>query len=264
MKSRALLLSSCIMLAASQLAAVPEATVPMVSARANDAKDIPTKIQQALQKKPLEAGSVWDPEIFKTFPMLLDALTAYEKGQRGQQAKTIKVANRTANEIREDLKKNGFKSQKVPLVAGKGFGRITYWKKDGTRTIDRRDPDIIQMEIYYHDDGSIIRIKEQGVPHRNHPSKGPHVVKAVMLDLSKKPGKEGEPAAPDTRARNEAFKLTDDGIPVPRSPGPNGGLRRLYDRADMEADPHKAETQRNWKNEVMKLVHIPLKIKDAQ
>ncbi len=236
----------------------------IVKSRESLAKDIPGKIEEALKKKPQDAASVWDQEIFKTYPMVLEALKSYEKGERGQQVKNLKVADLTAREIREKLKKAGFKGQKVPLVAGKGFGKITFWKKDGTRTIDRRDPDIIKMEIYYHDDGSLVRIKEQGVPSRNHPSKGPHVVKAVMLDLTKKTGKEGEEAAPDTRARNEAFKLTDEGIPVPRSPGPNAGLRRLYDRAEMETDTSKAEAQRAWSRGIMKLVHIPLKFETAK
>ena len=105
-----------------------------------------------------------------------------------------------------------------------------YWLKDGGITEDINDPNLVLMDIYVHRDGSMIRIKSFGVPDASgvlEPRRMPHASKSVLKNLCK-----GKNCTQDTSFNNEAFKVTDEGFPVPKSSSPQAGLKLPYNNDD--------------------------------
>jgi hypothetical protein len=118
----------------------------------------------------------------------LDKFPASDCGAANTKLKPME--SREISDIKTDLVENGFKEVRPPTPN-------TRWPPD--------------MDIFVHDDGSLVKIKPNGdAKHFNkHGRPGPMVSKEVLTDLTES----GEAL---TEFDNVAFKVTESGKPIPR------------------------------------------------
>jgi hypothetical protein len=234
----------------------PHATRPAAGSRAalpfrqaggkKSAIRIAQGVQAAFEALPLEPWhekSVWDARVLESQPALKARLQSFLDGECGASVKTLKVAGLTREQLADLLEKKGFTEHK-PLSArrspaGSGAPRST-------------PPN--RQQIYIHPDGGIVRIKPLG--HRWHPT--PHAVKTVMYKTTPETGpgettsKEAAKIFDPTSWANEAFKVTDEGYPVPKSPKPGEGLRHPG------ADMGHPDALFGWVDAIMESAHADL------
>ena len=115
------------------------------------------------------------------------------------------------------------------------------------------------MDIYAHPDGGLVRVKPEGIPSSKYPHAVPQATKSVVYNLTSK--EEGKTF--DTRYPNEAFKVTDDGTPLPKGLSPKTGMRFIIDRKEIpkmkEADAQGARDElKGWITTIMNASHIDL------
>lgn len=179
-------------------------------------------------QEPLESTEgVWDSEVLKKEAALKKALEEYKNGKRGMQVKKLNLQDKTPAQIHEILLSTGFKHERIPL--GKGKTQKIYWKMSGEETTRATDKDLVVMDIYTHADGSSVRVKPEGIPDRKRrtPLRRPHYTKSVLINLTPKCN-EKKVCRVDTSYENEAFKLTQEGFAVPKSPRPSHGFRYIF------------------------------------
>ncbi len=171
--------------------------------------------------------SIWDADFLASDQLLATALKEFRLGKRGQLAKQIKLTGKSAHELHSWLLSKKFSHQQVPLKV-RGDDK-NYWLKDGGVTEDINDPNLVLMDIYVHKDGSMVRIKSSGIPDSSglvESRRMPHASKSVLKSLCT-----GKNCTQDTSFNNEAFKVTDEGFPLPKSPSPQAGLKLPYDNS---------------------------------
>ncbi len=161
--------------------------------------------------------SLWDPSHLDGNPKLKQAINEFNAGKRGQSLKKITV-HTTKEQLHKQLLNLDFVWSEVPLTAGKK----RYWTITGGKTKDKNAKNLVMMQIYVHQDGSMVRIKSLGVPDKSgqYPQRLPQILLGVLLDIS--------PQSPndfDTSYENEAFKVTVEGNAVPKSPSPKFGIK---------------------------------------
>ncbi|HEY5240069.1 MAG TPA: hypothetical protein VIJ22_01325 [Polyangiaceae bacterium] len=146
-------------------------------------------------------------------------LRAFETGLAGSSVRHLDLRNKTALALDDQLRELGFSHSGRPLPAPGGG----YLRQDGTRTDDADDSEVARDDVYTHRDGGMVRMRPDGVPGDLRWS-SPHAIKAVLYDATR-------PATRD----NEAFKVTNDGYPVPKTPHRSDGMVQLADREANEA-----------------------------
>jgi hypothetical protein len=146
-------------------------------------------------------------------------MRAFEAGAVGASVRHLDLRNRTALGLDDELRALGFAWARSPLRAPGGG----YLRADGARTDDPEDPDVVHEDVYTHPDGGMVRMRGDGVPgDLRHPS--PHASKSVLCDCTRPPTWD-----------NEAFKVTNDGHAVPKSPHRSDGTKQLADAEENEA-----------------------------
>ena len=205
-------------------------------------------------KNPRHEKSLWDQDYLAMHPHVLKAIQEFNQGKRGQSVKSIKLRDKDAKEIHEMVLSNGFTYKKVPLRAS--LKNRTYWLPSGQTTKDASHPDVLQMYVYIHKDGGVVRLKPRGIPdlRGKHPRRHPHAVKAVLQNIE--PGLcDKGPCDYDISYQNEAFKVSEDNRALPKAPSPKYGLKFPYKGLD------KSEKRLNrlTSNAVMSFAYTNLK-----
>ncbi len=182
------------------------------------------RLYKATFKDIFNAESVWDQDYLQDNPHIVEAIRDFQKGKRAQTLKKISLENKTAEELHKELLKLGFVWQKVPLRAS--FKKRTYWLIGGQTTKNPNHKHVVNLHLYIHEDGSLVRIKAAGVPdvRGKHPRRAAHAVKVVLLNVAPDLCKNNE-CQYDTSYQNEAFKVTNDNQPVPKAPSQKFGLK---------------------------------------
>ena len=176
--------------------------------------------------------------------------------KRGQSLRKIKPKSYSADTLNSELESLGFIKKTVALSAS--FKPARWWLTNGGKTDKKNHPEVVPMTIYVHKDGSMVRVKPQGIPDSSDTAlrRRPHFVRSVLLkpdfDLCNH-----RTCEPDSSWENEAFKVTEDFIPVPKAPARQYGM-------NLEIHP-VAGTQKERFNEVLKdlsmeMVHQSLQI----
>lgn len=217
--------------------------------------------QLALQKPYTSPESIWNQEVLTKKMHLREAIREFLDGKRGQSIRKIKLADKKPEELHKELISAGFHHERVPLSSKKDDEGRKFWRRDGTKTANPQDPQVIPMDIYTHPDGGIIRVKPEGVPSPKYPRPEPQASKAVVYNLKPREDKAGDEKVLDTRYRNEAFKVSDEGLPLPKGLSPKVGMRFLYDRKEIAKmkDPDAARDEhKGWIKTIMSAVHIGL------
>jgi hypothetical protein len=159
-----------------------------------------------------DARSVWDQDAiaqpFKGIEnpngkTLGDRLGEFTKGQAGASVKELDLSGKSPREIDAALRDAGFSHRREGLPTTLHSGAVIE----------------VPHDIYVHPDGGMVRVKPQGVP-ENKFRPQPHVSKSVLFDAAPKDG-----GWPDTRFENEAFKVANDGTPLPSATKSSYGFK---------------------------------------
>jgi hypothetical protein len=140
-------------------------------------------------------------------------LRDFEDGRAGASVRRLDLRNRTGVGLDDILRELGFSVTTRPFPAPGGG----YLREDGTRTDQADDPDIVTESFYTQRDGGMVHVLPQGIP-GDLRRPGPHASKSVLYN----------PMRPPTWD-NQAFKVTNDGFPVPKSPHGSDGTAQLPD-----------------------------------
>jgi hypothetical protein len=195
--------------------------------------------------------SLWDQEILKNNPHLRQALQEYAEGKRGLSVKDLMLTNKTPQLIHSELVGKGFKHKRVPLVVNPNDKAPQYWRVDGSKTNSKWGRDLIHMDTYYHKDGGLVRVKPQGIPDPKYPRSHPHAAKSVLLNTNN---------VSDTSWKNEAFKVSEEGHPIPKAPTKAAGLKLSLSRLQRDLVDNGEDLIANWMNAVMDKAHLDVKV----
>jgi hypothetical protein len=164
-------------------------------------------------------------------------LEEYLDGRIGLSVRDVRLAGRSVEAVHAGLREMGFRHWSSPLVASRSpTGGLVFRCVDGSTTTDPAEPYLATIETYVHPDGGMIRVFPRGDPEgRLVPASGPAAIKSVLLPPDVEVGPvaprgappPGAPPSPQPRARRsrEAFKVTDDGEPLPRGLRASDGLK---------------------------------------
>ena len=207
--------------------------------------------------KKLDSSTIiWNEKVLNK-STLESALIEFNNGQRGAKAKILRISGLTAKELDNLLRKEGFRHQRVVLsfdgpsqqsrpIGSKG--------KSGSKSIDPKSE--TWMDIYDHKDGSVFRIKAFGVPDPSGKAirPQPQAIKSVVFDkTTEKCSVLGIFSCHlDTSWENEAFKVSEAGQALPKSPKPEHGIN-----LPAELTPEQKNT---WIDRVMDFAHVDLKV----
>lgn len=160
-------------------------------------------------------------------PKLRNHLAAFKVGKIGGEAAKLQVTGLTSVKLADLLKKHGFRHSRIPLKTHPNDRRYRL-KTGGTTTATPNAEEMLPMDIFDHPDGSLIRIKAWGIPDETGASfqPNPHVTKSIVWDASDECWLGFFDCHLNTSWANEAFKLTDDGEPMPKSISPTDGFRQ--------------------------------------
>ena len=199
---------------------------------------------------------IWNKSYLEKRLKLNEVIQFYINGHIGQQARNAKLEDMSVEQIHKTLVGKGFFHKRVPLIVSvRGKKKRVYLDRHGCY-LNKDQDGVIYMDMYIHTDGSLIRVKPQGIPGFN-PKSGrsyrqarPEVTRSVLLELN------GEcnqtQCSYDYSFKNEAFKITPSGFPIPKLP--NSGLR-----PDILSQPKFK--QKMIKDIIMSFVHLDIDVK---
>jgi hypothetical protein len=231
---------------------------PCLSKPQTDKKHINSHVKrlvsQSLKHKYNSPLSVWDKNTLNSNPQLSQALKEYTEGKRGLSVKNLSVENKTPQYIHHKLLHAGFNHQRIPFVVNPNDKVKHYWRLDGSKTSLANAKGIVCMDVYSHKDGGIVRVKPLGVPDPKNPRPQPHAAKSVALDPNN---------YNLTSWQNEAFKVTNDGQPVPKAPSREFGLKlnepEILKYIEKQS-PILENVLDSWKDAVMDNAHIDINV----
>lgn len=198
-------------------------TVPSVEELTNDFVDGAIEARKALTKLPYDDNSTWDKITLAQNMKLNKTIERYLKGQIGQSIKSIHLKNHDAKSLHHILLQKGFSHHRIVLNHNIN-NKMLYLKRNGRFTSNPKENDAVPHDIYVHPDGGMIRIKPEGIP-TTHPTikrHYPQAVKCVLFDATLHC--HNQICEYDTSYKNEAFKVTDKNIPVPKSTAKEEGF----------------------------------------
>jgi hypothetical protein len=152
----------------------------------------------------------------------------------------LRLTGATVRGTRDLLVSRGFQRERHPLLAARTAEGAPLWRKlDGSTSADERDAGVVVVDYYLHVDGGMVRVYPQGDPRgRIVPENAPAAIKSVLL----------RPPPPATTVeedgevrtaklarmllwfRNEAFRVSEDGLAIPKSRRAIYGL--LFERKE--------------------------------
>jgi hypothetical protein len=196
--------------------------------------------------------SLWDQDTVRRNPNLKQALKEYSEGKRGMSVRHLTLSNKAPQTIHYELINKGFKHSRVPLaVNANETKKKSYWCKDGSTTNTKLSKRLVYMDTYSHTDGGLVRVKPHGIPDPRNPRPQPHAAKSVLLNTK---------APYDSSWQNEAFKVSEEGYPVPKAPTKDAGLKSHDARIKQDLINAGEDIFSYWVNGVMDRAHINLKV----
>lgn len=200
---------------------------------------------------PKSVADIWD---FSSLQPLQNLVNQFNRGEIGAKAKNLKLRGLRADAIHALLMNDGFRHRRVALVVGAGEGNL-YWRKSGEKQVGVPTEDtMLPMDIYDAPDGSVIRIKAWGIPDPTGktPRTFPHISKSVVFDRNESCVLFVFDCHINTTWENEAFKVSDTGAAIPKSPNIKDG---------MKVPPNLSNEAKNrWIDNVMTEAHIDLPV----
>ena len=187
-----------------------------------------TKATIAIKQNPFSTEAIWDQNYLKEDTEVAELIKKFMEGKYAQKAKELNFRDARKEEIVKKLLENNFKRRepngRVDELLGKGK--------------DREFQDA--GEIYVHEDGSMVRVKDSSAKRHYRPQA--YVVKAALKNK----------AGPVTW-QNEAFKVSKDGGPIPKGPKQSQGLS-IHAPSSLGPDEDKG-----WIDLIMEEAHTDIK-----
>jgi len=206
------------------------------------------RADQAIERQDLLA--IWDFDTLSTSQdgkNIIFTLLAYLQGERASSLNKVPTYEIKSLSIENEAISKGYKCdiEKMKFDASGD----SYLTPQGTKSTNPEDA--ASFINCLNVDGGSIRIKNNGTPKKptdpTNMDHGPIVDKSVLY-LGK-----GE----DTY-ETEAFKISDKGIPLPKSTTPQSGLKTLSIQGN-EDETCTKDMNAGWQDRIMHEVHIPIK-----
>lgn len=156
----------------------------------------------------------WDHEYLLKHPEVNMLIGQYENGYICQELKNLRTDLLQHSELSGELHAKGYKCKSKPLYFYPNGKDNLFLTKKGKSTTDRYNKNIVYQEIWTKNH-CVVRIKPSGFPGNRRSY--PHANKAVII--------EPEFYSYD----NEAFKVTNGGLAVPKGPGYDVGMAKCND-----------------------------------
>jgi hypothetical protein len=189
------------------------------------------KAREAVAKGHGDPAGIWDQKVLKENVRLRQRLDDFKSGSVGSSVRDLDLSKKSPEDLHKLLIANGFQHKREPLSAGNEYKR-----RDGSTTPDPNDPENVHHDIYTHQDGGMVRVKPEGDPDSPFRPE-PHASKSVVF------------APHETSFPSEAFKVTNQGIAVPKAPGERYGLRFL------ETSSSDSSENAGYADTLMRLAH---------
>jgi hypothetical protein len=175
------------------------------------------KAKADMGKSHTDSTGIWDQATLADPKRkgLKDSIDSFAAGNQGKSVKDLALSKKTGEQIHDDLINKGFRHKRELLTVDvNGKREFVLSRPDASGKLTTADPkhsDIVPQDIYTHSDGGMVRVKPEGDPSSPFRPQA-HANKSVMYNP-----KNG------TDFNNEAFKVTNNGDPVPKSAfGPTG------------------------------------------
>jgi hypothetical protein len=148
-------------------------------------------------------------------------LEAFRHGEIGASVVRLELEGQWLSAVRDMLRAAGFELLTRPLIAGRNAAGAPLFRcLDGSSSTDPADPKRVPVEVFVHRDAGFVKVYPLGDPCRRAvPESGvPFAIKGVLFQAPRV-RKRGEASwlDADTTFANEAFRVTNDGLPVPKS-----------------------------------------------
>lgn len=202
----------------------------------------------AIERQDLPA--IWDFDILNTSQdgkALILTLLAYLRGERASSLNKVPIYEIKSLSIKNDAISRGYKCG-VEKMKFDSSGD-SYLTPQGTKSMNPEDA--ASFINCLNPDGGSIRIKNNGTPKKptdpTNMDHGPVVDKSVLY-LGK---------TEDT-FETEAFKVSDKGLPLPKSTTPQSGLKTFTSQSN-ENETCTKDMNAGWQDRIMNEIHIPIK-----
>ncbi len=206
--------------------------------------------------------SIWSSKELSRNPQLKNTLSEYIEGRRGQSLQGIVLSQHSVEELHAILLSKKFRHSRVPLAHWINGSRL-YCQLDGTLS-PTYDLNTTPQDIYIHDDGGMVRLKPRGIPCK-HPQllrRLPHGAKCVLFDVT--PVCQNAHCELDTSYANEAFKISDQDLPVPKGIASSAGIKIAPAKAkDACSFLSNQAYMQGWLNAIMDAAHSKLALDDV-
>ena len=192
----------------------------------------------------------------KISSQLKAALERYQKGEVGNKSKILNLENLSAQKIHQLLLDHQFRYSIVPLRVHPQLDPNRYWLRNGeTQMGIPSQKRALPMIVYDHHDGSVVRVKAWGIPDPAHRTfrPQPHVSRSVVFDTKEACAFFYFNCHINTDWENEAFKISNTGTPLPKSPSQNDGM-------NFPKTIKSQEAKRQFIDNVMNQAHMDLPI----
>jgi hypothetical protein len=178
---------------------------------------------------------------------LSELVERYRFDEVARSVKDLRLAGQSLRETHVLLETRGF-VLRAEAIAGECApdGARQWVRRDGSATVNRADAELVPVDCYVHHDGGMVRVFPLGDPRgRLVPAGKPAAIKSVLFESAE------HAAEADTSFRNEAFRVTNDGDPVPKSSRTSYGLRQ---------DPLSAARSYELARGVLAQIVLPLRL----
>lgn len=156
-------------------------------------------------------SSYWDKKYLLNHPEISELITQYHEGFICPELKTLYTDKLTHAEMAHLLQEKGYHCKASPLYFLPNGEDKRFLTKSGESTLDPNSKNLVYQEIWLHGHCSV-RIKAEGFPGNRRPY--PHANKAIIINPR------------EYSYDNEAFKITNDGMVVPKGPGGDVGMKK--------------------------------------
>lgn len=205
-----------------------------------DAGTVDDLVKKQLSYNAYNSG-IWDKYYLDKNQEVRNLLESFEKGIVCSELKNLESSFKqlSSDELVSNLRSSNYKCNSFRMTSSKNHSK--YLTKNANETDDENNPDIVYQDVCIKiSQKCLVRIKKDGFP--GSIRKNPHYTKAVLLNFS-------EEMTPYELYQNEAFKITDNGKPVPKSPSKKDGMAECR---------YKDSFCRKWVDKIMDYSHINL------
>lgn len=210
-----------------------------------------------------DRNGLWDKEFLRTHDRQAQKLNAFRLRRIANSVRTIVLTNFTPEKLHDHLIKSGFRHKRLPLSIFCNSKNV-FVLNDGGTTENPKHLRIVPHDFYLHADGGFVRVKPQGIAAAscNARRRQPHASKGVVLDATITCTDAARKNCDwNSSFENEAFKISANGVALPKAPTKDAGFLPLHQDKLVSAskNPFQLQAQNEgYTNMLMALAHADL------